>query len=429
LDPAPIVAGVIQDEYGDPVPKILVEALRRSYDARGNRLLSRAASTLTDDRGQYRIFWLDPGEYFLYASTPPPAEGEPQAPAVAPTYFPGVTDAIDAKPVRLDIAREVEADFRLRHAALWAVRGSLTNALTGRPIGANVTLTRPAEEPSFSRFSAQSLPSGTNAGRFSIDDCRSVVPPGNYIVTGKGTSGQNFSGFARIVIRSVLMPPPFPCEGAYEVRLALSPPLSLNGRLYIERGVAADLRQTKVSLTSLDTAFPSPATVAVQTDGQFLVKSVLPGTYVVDVANLPGDSYPKAARYGSKDVFEESLTLEKEPEAPLQILLGSDGGHLDVAVFDSQNQLQTGTQVVLVPEMALRHRPDQYRIATSDDDGRVTFHGVPPGTYKLFAWESIEANAYLNSDYIRNYEDLGTRLRIVPGDNTPVSVRVIPKEF
>src|SRR5262245_45893848 len=109
LENAPIIAGAIQDEYGDPVPNILVEALRRSYDARGNRTLSRAASALTNDRGEYRIFWLDPSEYFLYASTPPPQNDEPPAPTVAPTYFPGVTDAIDAKPVRLDIGREVEA--------------------------------------------------------------------------------------------------------------------------------------------------------------------------------------------------------------------------------------------------------------------------------------------------------------------------------
>ena len=389
--------------------------------------MTRAASTLTNDRGEYRIFWLDPGEYFLFASSPPPDNDEAAGPSVAPTYFPGVTDAVDAKPVRFDIARETQADFRLRHAGLWPVRGYITNALTGKPIDANITLSRPAEEPSLSRFSAQSAPAGPDVGRFWLESCHNVVPPGNYIVTGKGNSGENLSGIARIVIRSVQIPPA--CLGAYDIRMALSPPLSMNGRLFIDSRVAVDLRQTKISLTYLDTAFPSPAAVLAQADGQFLVKNLLPGTYVVDVSNLPGDLYPKAARFGSNDVFEESLTIEKEPETPLQILLGSDGGHLDVAVFDSQNQLQTGARVVLVPDMSLRHRPDQYRIATSDDEGRVTFQGIPPGMYKVFAWESVEPNAYLNNEYIRNYEDLGTRVQISTGDNTPLPVRLIPKEF
>jgi hypothetical protein len=423
LENAPTIAGFLQDEFGEPVPKILVEALRRSYDARGNRTLSRAASALTNDRGEYRIFWLDPGEYFLYASTPPPENGEPPGPTVAPTYFPGVTDPIDSKSVRLDIGREVEADFRLRHSLLWGVVGYITNVLTRRPIGASVTLSRPAEEPSLSLFNAQSLPSGPNTGAFSLAD---PVPPGNYIVTGKGTSGENLLGVTRIVLRSIPPPPP---PLTYDIRLALSPPLSLNGRLFIDSGAAADLGPTKISLTSIDSSFPSPATVSTQPDGQFLVKNLLLGTYVVDVVNLPGDFYPKAARFGSTDIFEESLTIDKQPEAPLQILLGSDGGHLDVAVFDSQNQLHTGAQVVLVPDTSRRHRPDQYRAATSDDEGRVHFQGIPPGSYKLFAWESIEPNAYLNIDYIHNYEDLGTPVRITSGDNKPISLRLIPKEF
>ena len=423
LDNAPIIAGTVQDEYGEPVPKILVEALRRSYDARGNRTLSRAASALTNDRGEYRIFWLDPGEYFLFASSPPPENGEPAGAVVAPTYFPGVTDPIDAKPIRLDIAREFQgADIRLRHAALWPVVGYITNALTKEPIGASVTLTRPDEEASLSRFSAQSLPTGRNAGGFALED---PVPPGNYIVTAKGTSGESLTGFMRIIIRSTFFPPPAP----YDIRMALSPPLSLSGRMFIESRDTVDLHDTKISLTSVDNAFPSPATVLSQRDGQFLVKGVFPGTYVVNVASLPGDFYAKAARLSLKDVFEESLTIDKQPEAPLQILLGSDGGHLDVAVFDSQNQLHTGAQVVLVPDMARRNRPDQYLVAISDDDGRVHFQGIPPGSYKLFAWEGIEPNAYLNIDYIHNYEDLGTPVRITSGDNNPISLRLIPKEF
>jgi len=271
------------------------------------------------------------------------------------------------------------------------------------------------------RFNETSFASGPNAGAFRLADS---VPPGNYIVNAKSTSGETLSGFTRIVIPSTTIPPPPP----YDVRLALSSPLSLSGRMFIQSDAATDLRGTHISLTSIDNAFPSPAAVAAQADGQFLVKNLSLGTYVVDVSQLPGDLYPKAARFGTKDVFEDSLTIDKVPEAPLQILIGTDGGHVDVSVFDSQNQLRHNIQVVLVPDMTLRHRPDQYRIAMSDDEGRVTLHGIPPGTYKLFAWEDFEPNAYLNADYIHNYEDLGTRVRIVPGDNPPLAIRLIPKE-
>ncbi len=87
LDPAPTAAGRVLDNYGEPIANIMVEALRRSYDVRGNPRLARAGTALTDDRGEYRIFWLDPGEYFFYAASalPDPAEAQP-VPVFTPAY-------------------------------------------------------------------------------------------------------------------------------------------------------------------------------------------------------------------------------------------------------------------------------------------------------------------------------------------------------
>jgi len=62
LEPAPTVTGRVQDEYGEPIADVLVQALRRTYDIRGNPTLTSVASSLTDDRGQYRIYWVDPGD-------------------------------------------------------------------------------------------------------------------------------------------------------------------------------------------------------------------------------------------------------------------------------------------------------------------------------------------------------------------------------
>ena len=82
---------------------------------------------------------------------------------------------------------------------------------------------------------------------------------------------------------------------------------------------------------------------------------------------------------------------------------------------------------VLVPDTARRGRREQYRVATAGEDGQAILRGIPPGDYKLFAWEELEENAYLNSDYLRAYESLGIPVSIVAGDNPAVPVRVIPK--
>jgi hypothetical protein len=417
LEPAPTAAGWVLDVYGQPIPNIMVEALRRSYDVRGNPRLARAATDLTDDRGEYRIFWLDTGEYFFYASSPLPdgKETEP-VPPVAATYYPGVTAPEDAKALRLDIGREVRVDFRLRRdAALWPVNGHTMNALTGKAVAAGITLAPPAQDANTSKYRGQSA-LGSDPGQFSISN----VVPGSYIITAKGGLGdQELMAFERIVLRPLLTTP----RGGYSVTLKLSPPLALNGHFFFESSEVLVLREARVELTAVDPDLPSPRYVAARSDGQFTLNAVVPGTYVLDVSNLPQDLYLKAARFGAEDILEKPLALEaKDAANPLQILLGGDGGYVQIPVA------KRGAQVVLVPDTARRHRRDQYRVATADDDGVATIHGIPPGDYKLFAWERLEPNAYLNSDYMLLYESFGVPVNIKSGKNSPVAARLIPKE-
>jgi len=419
LDPAPVVTGWVQDRYGAPIANVLVEALRQSYDARGNRTFIRAASSLTDDRGEYRIFWLDPGEYFFYASTPPANDLQAPPPSVAPTYFPGVTDPADAKPVRLGIGREVRgADFELGRAAMTPIRGYLSNVVTGQGVSASIVLARPSDDPGLSRYTARSAAAGPSAGQFALSE---PVPPGAYIVTGKGEDG--IAGYARIAIRAVTQPPP-----PYDLRLSLSPPRTMTGRTFVESGATVNLKGAKVSLTSVDGAFPSPPVGVAQPDGGFMLAQVPMGSYVLDVSELPDGFYLKAARLGSVDILENPLVIQSGSASNLDLLLGSDGGRLRVAVFDSKEQVHEGARVVLVPDTARRHRPEQYRVALSGEDGRIEIRGIPPGSYRMFAWESIEPNAHLNSEVIRSFDPLGFPVQIKPGDNDPVSLRLIPKE-
>jgi hypothetical protein len=419
MDPAPTAVGSVLDSYGQPIPNVTIEALRRSYDIRGNPRFVRVATGLTDDRGQYRIFWLDPGDYFFYATST--LSDDPNAPplsVVSPTYFPGVSVPQAATSVRLDIGREAEVDFRLRGAALWAVRGQ-----TMGPVGsvaASVSLTAPSEDPSFSRYTAQTVAAGPQAGEFVIND----VPPGSYLLMAKNGAGDpQIVTAQRITLAAVLLPPP-----PYSIALSLRPPLSVSGRLYPESRDSANLQGARVELISTDPDLPSPKLVVAQPDGQFTLKGVALGDYVVEVSNLPRNVYLKAARLGEADILDKPLSLGvKDPIAPLHILLASDGGQLQVSVYDAADTLRAGAKVVLAPEGKRREHRELYRVATSGEDGEAVFHGIPPGTYKLFAWDDPEPNAYLNADYLQPYERYGVPITIGSGDNPSISIRIIPK--
>ncbi len=61
-----VVTGVVLDEYGEPSPGTPVRALRAVIRT-GERRLESAGTSTTDDRGMYRIYGLQPGQYVVTA--------------------------------------------------------------------------------------------------------------------------------------------------------------------------------------------------------------------------------------------------------------------------------------------------------------------------------------------------------------------------
>jgi protocatechuate 3,4-dioxygenase beta subunit len=63
------ITGRVTDELGEPMPSIMVRAMRQQF-VQGQRQLVAAGAAQTDDRGQYRVWGLNPGEYYISAVAP-----------------------------------------------------------------------------------------------------------------------------------------------------------------------------------------------------------------------------------------------------------------------------------------------------------------------------------------------------------------------
>jgi hypothetical protein len=63
------IGGRITDETGEPMPNIMVRVMRQQL-VQGQRQLMPAGNGQTDDRGQYRVWGLNPGEYYVSAVAP-----------------------------------------------------------------------------------------------------------------------------------------------------------------------------------------------------------------------------------------------------------------------------------------------------------------------------------------------------------------------
>jgi protocatechuate 3,4-dioxygenase beta subunit len=61
-----VVTGIVLDENGEPAPGTTVRAMRQVIRT-GEKRLESAGTDTTDDRGQYRIYGLLPGQFVVYA--------------------------------------------------------------------------------------------------------------------------------------------------------------------------------------------------------------------------------------------------------------------------------------------------------------------------------------------------------------------------
>jgi len=177
LELAPTMAGRIQTEKGEPIADILVEALKAGYGQDGKRTFAVFASTLSDDRGEYRLYWVDPGEYVISASYVPVVkesgnaiQSAPRA-VYAPTYYPNVSALANARRIVLKADQNnLTLDFRLVRAPVVSVRGSTTES--NHPLATTVTLRMAGDATGTPRYTAKS----NDLGSFEIRN----VAPGSY---------------------------------------------------------------------------------------------------------------------------------------------------------------------------------------------------------------------------------------------------------
>lgn len=132
LVPQGVVAGRVADRDGDPVARVTVEAIQARYEG-GMRRFLVSSSTVTNDLGEYRIYGLTPGTYYLGAVN----HG---APGDAAAYYPGTLQLSQAVAIDVPAGNEMHGlDLMLSDLHAVTIRGTI-QAPAGVPLR-GVTIT------------------------------------------------------------------------------------------------------------------------------------------------------------------------------------------------------------------------------------------------------------------------------------------------
>jgi len=179
------IRGRVIDQFGDPIAGARVQVLRSRMASGQRRLQSMGPGDLTDDTGEFRVYGLPPGDYYVTASTGAPdvIRRDP------PLFFPGTPSFSEAQSVTLGVGTEASADFQVLPTRTARVSGVVFNA-SGAPAQAMVQLMSEAVGmgPSIDGAGGGPPPVMINAdtdadGRFTINN----VPPGPYVITANSS--------------------------------------------------------------------------------------------------------------------------------------------------------------------------------------------------------------------------------------------------
>jgi hypothetical protein len=305
-------------------------------------------------------------------------------------------------------------------SATYSIQGRLIDPGTGRlPEGEGMVLDLiPRDAIHLSRvdtFPTRGLPPD---GTFEIPN----VMPGRYWLGTRSSKG------------SVVVPVDVTTSSVQSVELAPAPPQVIQGHVSLDGRqsgtpdgqILIQLETLRIGAIAINRAPPSPPTGAVRADGTFSISGVLPGEYELVTRGLSAQMYVKEARFGDVNALERRLQIFGDrPNPSLEITFSTSGGQVTGTVLGPGQTASKGALVVLIPDQYADRR-NLYKSVVTDGSGRFRVDGVPPGTYRIFAWESVTRFSYFDPAFVRPFEASGKLVQVNESATIDVELDLIP---
>jgi hypothetical protein len=380
------IAGRILDEDGTPLAGAVVEALVSRSDS-GRRTLSPAASARTDDRGEFRVFGLPPGQYYVSASDPAFSDVSTESGAVkyTPTFFPGVSAVDEARAVAVRDSGEAQrVEFRLKLVPPARISGRIV-ASDGRPLLSGAVTLAPVQRDGVQVVPPEDVWIGPD-GTFSFGH----VPPGRYRISARGETVVNgpalFATYGLIV------------EGRAvdNVQMTLRPGATLDGELTLDSEHAARapvLSTLRVRAPFADGGgFADALTGAVQADGKFVLRGLMTGDHQIVVEGLRPPWVVKSVLFRGRDVADAGIeALEGQHLRGARITITDRASEVSGRVREGGGPVADAAVLVypVAPQFWVRmHR--RMRMTRTDAEGRFSVRGLPEGEYLAIASGAID---------------------------------------
>ena len=452
-----VIAGHIYDELGDPMPGAAVRVMRYQY-AQGERQLVPAGAAQTDDQGAYRVWGLNPGEYYINALTPnfnfgPAGRGgaggaranvfggvqggrggaggaraaivaalaglgdgaagaDETQKAYAPTYYPGVPSINESRPIAVAVGQELlDVNFNLLLVRTAHVSGTVLNDDGSVTYSGQVTL---SPETGGGGGARGQLGINFNSridweGKFSIGN----VPPGRYLLRARGTDTE---------------PPLFATQpvtvGSSDVSnldVILYPGASISGSVTFEGTDAPEMSQVRLAAPSSEPGGglgPNP-NARVDKDGRFTLDGVSAGSHWIRTANQVRGWALKSVMIDGRESVDTPFVLRSGQKLNnVSVVFTSKQQEINGTVTNESGQPITDYTVLAFPVDPDLWRPLARQIATArpDQTGKYQIRSLPPGTYYIVTVDPAEQGEWFEPAFLDQQRVTASRVILGDGD-------------
>jgi len=450
------LSGTIFDAQGQLAVGVPVTAQQRRVQ-NGERILvgAPASGATTDERGQYRIFGLPPGEYLILVAgghQPIPVRALTDADvdaalaggataAAAPNeeftastavYYPGTTRSADATGVLVAAGEDKQnLDFRLERVRPSRIDGTVSTA-DGSPLPANLRVLF-AAAPGSGLSSTGGGSTVTPDGRFSLPN----MTPNTYQLLARTAGPTPLMAAALVEITGL--------SDVTGLQLVLSPPPSLTGRV-VAAGTSTTSRPPslagqRLQLTPLLTALSgitAPTTTPTNTAGEFTVSNLLPGRYLLTGAPFFGASADSVAwGLGSvvidgADVTDRAFDVSAEtPPKEIVATLTNEWQEISGRVTNAEGAGVSDYAMLAFPVDEAYWLHNSRRIVTTQPagDGRYQLGGpgpalLPAGEYYLAAVTDVSKDEQYDPAFLKGLIPSAIKITLVVGERKAQDVRV-----